>query len=326
MKTIITFYLLALSTICIAQQKLDITIIGTAHYFQDEYQPLQNFKKVEDFIVDLNPEIICIEAIPVDDTLSLQEIWPNTIKRADRLRDSLIQQGAYASNFEVLKSDTENEFWNTYQGKDLLLKGANHYASYDLWNAYYQWFQVEQAGDSLYYFSRFQRKLKNSEYGLMIYPAAQRLGVKQFYGIDYRDGEAEFLANNKSVLKKLLFKLKWKPLKIYLKTQKKYRKAEEEGKLLEFINGPEFQNSFSTLIDEIPRRLPKSAEAKQVKAYWLKRNKIMAARTIQVAEEQGAQKILLTVGSAHVTHLQRFLEAEGHTVTTYGQIINTIND
>ncbi|MEO9485631.1 MAG: DUF5694 domain-containing protein [Ekhidna sp.] len=327
MKTIITISLLAISALCYSQGRLDITIIGTTHYFDDDHKSLQDFQAVQDFIISLNPDMICIEAIPVNDTLSLSEIWPNTMKRADRLRDSLKYHNAFPvdSALSVSSIKKGDPFWGKYRNKRALLEGANHYASYDLWNAYYQWFQIQQAGDSLYYFSKFQRKLNNSEYGLMVFPAAQKLGVKKLHGIDYRYGEDSFLQNNKKVLKKLFFSLKWKPLKVYLKTQKKYRKANKEGKLMEFINGPEFQNSFSELIDELPKKLPKSTEAKAIKTYWLKRNQIMADRLIQEANAQSANTILLTVGGAHVTHIKRFLEAQGHTVTTYGQIINRLN-
>lgn len=324
MKTIITVCLLALSTSGFGQRKLDVTIIGTTHYFDDEHKPHQDFKSVQDFIVDLNPDIICIESIPIDDTLSLNEIWPNTMKRADRLRDSLKHHKAFPFNSDMVQTELQESdpFWDTYGDKYQLLKGASHYASYDLWNAYYQWFQIQQNGDSLHYFSKFQRKLNNSEYGLMIFPAAQKLEVEVFYGIDYRDGEEEFLKNNQKVLKKLFFGLKWKPLKVYLKTQKKYRKAEKEGKLMEFINGAEFQNAFTALIDELPKKLPKSEEARQIKSAWLRRNQIMADRLVQTATEQEASKVLLTVGSAHVTHIKRFLESKGHSVTTYGEIIS----
>ena len=307
---------MVISSLVSGQKRLDITIVGTAHYFQDEYKELQDFERAKDFMIDLEPDIICIESIPTDDTLSMQEIWPNTMKRADRLRDSLQYHQT---------TSKDHLFWEIYSGKKQVLEGAQYFSNYDLWNAYYQWYQVEKAGDSLGYFSKFQRKLSNSEYGLMVYPAAQALKVDKFYNIDYRDGEDEFLSNNKKVIKKLFFGLKWKPLKLYLKTQKKYRKAEEEGNLMEFINGPEFQNSFSTLIDELPKRLRKSDEAKQVREYWLMRNQIMANRIIETAYENNAQKILLTVGSAHVTHIKRFLEEQGHSVSTYGEFLTTKN-
>lgn len=317
MKTIITLFMLSISLLGAGQRKLDITIIGTAHHFSDEYKSLQDFESPQKFILDLDPDIICIESIPTYDTLSFTEIWPNTAKRAERLRDSLKYHET---------SSQEHLFWKTYGNKDQLISGAKYYAAYDLWNAYYQWFQATEAGDSLYYFAKFQRSLSNSEYGLIVFPAAQKLGVSKFYSIDYRDGERVFMANSSKVFKKLFFGLKWKPLKVYLKTQKRYRKAEKEGKLMEFINGSEFQNSFSQLIDELPKRLRKSEEAKQVKEYWLMRNEIMADRLIQRAEEQQATKVLLTVGSAHITHMKRFLEAKGHQVSTYGEYISNSNN
>lgn len=286
-------------------QKLEIYLLGTVHHFEEEYQSLQNLKEVEDFIVELDPDIICIEAIPTDDLESLQEIWPNALKRADQLKDTLASPGFNSQN----------------RSQELILKGANFYANYDFWNAYYYWMQAELMGDSLAYFAKFQRKLNNSEYGLFVYPAAIRLGISQFYAIDYRAGEKGFLANNNKVLKKLLFTLKWKALKSYLRTQKRYKKAQKKGGLMEYVNGDEFQDAFSQLINRLPESLPKSEEAKEIKSYWLKRNEIMADRIIERARETEARKILLTVGSAHISHIKSFLEAKGHRVITYGEIL-----
>ena len=48
----------------------------------------------------------------------------------------------------------------------------------------------------------------------------------------------------------------------------------------------------------------------------------MAERIVERAREKGAQKVLLTVGSAHISHIKHFLETEGHRVQTYGEILN----
>ncbi|WP_421764273.1 DUF5694 domain-containing protein [Ekhidna sp.] len=301
MKNILASILIGISVLASGQDQLNVTIIGTAHYFNPDYQTIQNFGAVQDFILELNPDIFCIESIPVNDTLSLQEIWPNTMKRADKLKDSL----------------------RAYSIADV---GATYYANYDFWNAYYQWHLKILSGDSSQGFSKYHKDQSNSEFGLMIFPAAQKLGIPYLYGIDYRDGEGEFMSANNKVLKRLFFSLKWKPLRIYLKTQKRYKKAEKTGQLIEFINSPEFQDAFSSLIDNLPQRLPKSEEAKFIKAYWLNRNKVMAERIVETAQVNGARKVLLTVGSAHVTHIQRFLEEMGHSVTTYGQILNNSNN
>lgn len=316
MKAII-FLIIAWSTavLAVAQDQLNITIIGTTHSFSEQYQSRQDFNKVRQFIIETNPEIICIEAIPTTDTISMKEIWPNTMKRADALRDSLTHQNLCPEkNFTASKS-------NLSSSPEHLINGACDYANYDIWNAYYHWFQVQENGDSLGTLHRYMKNLDRSEYGLMVFPAARELGVDRFYGIDYRAGEEEFLASNSRVLKKLLFRLKWKPLGVYLKTQKRYKKAEEAGRLMEFINGLDFQESFSQLIDDIPQKLPKVEEAHFVKEYWLRRNEIMAQRLVETAEQQGAQNVLLTVGSAHVTHIRRFLEAWGHDVLTYGETL-----
>lgn len=312
MRTIIALFACCIFQTLLAQSPLEITIIGTTHAFQQEYQDRQDFQRVKDFIVNLDPDIICIEAIPIIDTLSLKEIWPKNMKRADRLHEALIENGQMPVDATTHDSDVEG----------LRFRGAVSYANYDFWNAYYHWFQVMKNGDSLKQFTPYMKDLGRSEYGLMVYPAAMKLGIDQFHLIDFRAGEKEFLANTQKVLKKLLFRFKWKPLGTYLKTQKRYKKAEETGKLMEFINGSEFQVAFNNLIEELPRKLRKVEEAHLVKDYWLKRNEIMANRIIETAQKEVARKVLLTVGSAHVMAIKNALERQGHVVRTYGEFID----
>ncbi len=321
MKTIITL-LLAMANSWLYAQEINVTIIGTAHSFNKEYQSLQSFDKVQSFIKELDPEIICIEAIPTTDTASLNEVRSNTMRKAYQLRDTLQD---YISNSGKIPDGGNIDFRNARSNNEQLLKGAEAYINYDFWNGYYHWFQALNNGVSLGYLSVYYSDQSESEYGLMVFPAAQQLGVDHLHGIDYRDGEKEFLAANGKVMKKLFFSLKWKPIRVFLKTQKNYKQAEKEGRLIEFINGDEFQDSFSDLIHDLPDRLPKSKEAQFIKDYWLKRNEKMANRIIETANANNAQNILLTVGSAHVTHVKRFLEKKGHHVTTYGQILKAEN-
>ncbi|MEP5610868.1 MAG: DUF5694 domain-containing protein [Cyclobacteriaceae bacterium] len=299
MKTIIYSSLLIISCWCQAQ-RVDVLIVGTVHHFSDEYLLRQDFEKVQKDIVSYDPDIICIEAIPTFDTLSLAEILPRNMKRADSL-----------------KADLSVGTYQTATPSQLL--GAERFANYDFWNAYYAWDSLGTGDQAPGPFSKFHRSLKNTEYGNIVFPAARTLGVDQFQNIDYRFGEKAFLANNNKVMKKLLFKLKLKPIRSYLKIQKRYKKAHEAGNLMDFVNGEAFQKSFSTLIDELPDMLKKSEEAKSVTESWHKRNSIMAKRIYQSAMENRASKVLVTVGAAHVHHIKFYLESLGCTVTTYGE-------
>ncbi len=305
MKTAISLLLLLIGVTGFSQGQLQVHIIGTAHSFSEEYQHLQSFDDVQAYIKTLDPDIICIEATPTHDHSSLREISASAMTEADQLRDTLKTTGSC----------------DAFGGNSKLRKGAEAFSNYDFWNGYYHWFQALEDGDSLGFLSRHYRDQSNSEYGLMLFPAARDLGIDYLHGIDYRADEQQFLTANSKVMKKLLFTLKWKPIRTYLKIQQQYKKAEKAGMLIEFINGDEFQNAFSELIDDLPNKLPRSEEAQFVKAYWLKRNEIMAKRIIETAMANKAKNILLTVGSAHVTHIKYFLEQEGHQVTTYGDIL-----
>ncbi|MCG8328762.1 MAG: TraB/GumN family protein [Chitinophagales bacterium] len=303
-----------------SQQKLEIAIIGTAHHFQEEHLHLQQFEKAQQYITNFKPDMFCIEAIPAYDTLSLYEVFPGVMKKANHLRDTLNQLGVYPVPSDPGKVETVCTNHPGLFPSVTVLKGAEYYANYDIWNAYYLWDKAIQSGDSLGYFVKYMRALESSEFRHIIFPAARQLGIAKFYGIDYRQGEKFFLEKNQQVMKQLLFRFKWKPLRIYLKTQKEYKKAEEQGRLLDYINAAEFQQAFSKLIEELPQRLPRSEEARQIQAYWQDRNQLMAKRLVEQAEQQKAQKIVLAVGSAHVTSIKFFLEADGHQVSTYGSI------
>ncbi len=302
MKTIINACLISISFLCQAQ-KIEVLIIGTVHHFEEEYKSLQNFEKVQRDIVSYDPDIICIEAIPTDDTLSLREILPRNMKRADSLKRELAS-GKYNS------ISTQRQ-----------LQGAHYFSRYDFWNAYFHWDSLGKSDQTPGPFSRYHRSLGNSEYGNIVFPAARRLGIEEFQNIDYRYGEMVFLENNNKVTKKLLLNLKFKPLGSYVKIQKRYKKANKAGSLIEFVNSREFQGSFSSLIDELPSILPKSTEAKSVKEAWHKRNKIMAERIYQAAISNKAERALLTVGAAHVSHIKHYLEQQGCSVITYGEVL-----
>ncbi|MEQ9405389.1 MAG: DUF5694 domain-containing protein [Cyclobacteriaceae bacterium] len=308
MKSVIYTCLIALSILCQAQ-RLDIMIVGTVHHFDDEYKHLQNFEKIQNDIIAFNPEIICIEAIPINDTLSLKEIWPKNMKRAEELSNQLSQNA-----FDSVATPIQ-------------IKGAVRFAEYDFWNAWYLWDSLLINGGTAGPFSEYHRKLQNSEYGNIVFPAARTVGIRKFQSIDYRVGEQLFLENQNKALKKLLFKFKWKPLGTYMRLQKKYKKAQKSGQLMAFVNRDEFQSSFATLIDELPTKLKKSEEAKNVKSSWHRRNKIMADRIYEAALSTNSTRVVVTVGSAHVGHIKYYLEKLNCSVITYGELLSqTEND
>ena len=102
MKTLFSLLATCFSLLALAQSPVEVTIIGTTHAFQQEYQDKQDFSKVRDFIIELNPDIICIEAIPTTDTISLKEIWPKNMKRADNLREEMMKKGSLPRRHMIL--------------------------------------------------------------------------------------------------------------------------------------------------------------------------------------------------------------------------------
>lgn len=301
MKILIQLILLSSLLQGVAQKKTHVLLLGTAHHFKTEFKELQRFDSIQNHLISFEPHIICIESIPVYDTLSIKEVRSRSMRKADSLRQVL----------------------STNKHADPQTVAATRYANYDFWNAYYLWDSLEVKDQSIAPYQDLHSNQSNSEYGTIVFPAARKMGITQFHNIDYRQGEKEFLKNNKKLMWKLLFNLKgFKLLKTYKQLRENTLEAEKKGRLIEYINSPEFQASFSTFMDELPEKWSKSKVARSIKTSWHRRNKIMAERIVDAAMTSKAQRVLVTVGGAHVTHIKLYLEQLGCDVVTYGELIN----
>ena len=202
---------------------------------------------------------------------------------------------------------------------------ANHlYANHDFWNAYYHYFVLDRdlsnltateglddlrksfAMDSIH--NRVARRQARGEYGNIIFPVAVELGILSFHNIDYRADEEEFLKRAKKAAIGTLFNLKiFKLKKLMKKMQRDMALAEQEGRLMEWINSEGQQKLYLDLIDNSDHFL-KSKNMRKAVELWEFRNRVMAKRVIAAINESGAKRVMVAFGAFHLPFVKRYLE------------------
>ncbi|MCE7993964.1 MAG: hypothetical protein HEP71_18390 [Roseivirga sp.] len=323
MKTrFLTLILLLITTIGYArEQEVEILLVGTQHVFTDSLKERQNFEQIKSRLVGYRPDIICIESVPVTDAASLREVRSRQMEVADRIRT---EKGIDTYNLDKhigrLMSDLKS------RPNDLKLRSelANHlYANHDFWNAYYHYFVLDKglnkleskagiesvistfALDSIH--SRIAKREAKGEYGNIVYPVADELGILSFHNIDYRADEVEFLKRTKKAAIGTLFNLKiFKLKKLTKKMQQDMLLAEQEGRLMDWINSEEQQELYLDLIDNSSRFL-KSKNLRKAVELWEFRNKVMAERILAAARESEADRVMAVFGAFHLPFIKRYL-------------------
>lgn len=324
MKTrFLTFILLVITAAGYGrQQEVEILLVGTQHVFADSLKERQHFDQIRSQLAAYQPEIICIESVPVTDAASLKEVRSSQLEVAERLR---VEKGI--SSYDMGERIAQLMSALGAKPDDLITRSelANHlYANHDFWNAYYHYFILDQrlsgladtmvpvdlrasfALDSMH--SRIARRQAKGEYGNIVFPLADELGIFAFHNIDYRADEEEFLKRTKKAAIGTLFNLKiFKLKKLTKQMQEDMLLAEQEGRLMEWINSEEQQALYLDLIDNSSRFL-KSKNLRKAVALWEFRNKVMAERIIAAARESGARRVMAVFGAFHLPFVKRYLE------------------
>jgi hypothetical protein len=302
-------------------QDIEIVLVGTTHQFKTKWLQNQNFEFLIQKWKDYKPDIICIESIPVWDTVSLMQVRKSSLESAAQLK---MEKNIVADNidslityYKKLVQNKPDQLTNRSILANLL------YARYDFWNAYYHWFTLEQklqqkigydssliqtfALDSIH--KRIYARHLSSEFGNMIFPLAQKLNHPYLYNIDDRADDKLFQSLTLPIAKRLLLNLKlFKALRIYRQLRKQTEAAEQEGRIMQHINSPEFYQKISKLLDELPVRLVRSKKAAQYKNLWDNRNRRMAERIIGESQKAQAKKVIAFFGAAHLEFIKRELE------------------
>ncbi len=319
------------------QQEVEILLVGSQHEFADSLQKRQNFEKIRAQLKAYRPEIICIESVPVTDASSLKEVRSAQLGVAERLRaEKGMDTYDLHERIDQLMSDLKA------RPNDLRVRSelANYlYARHDFWNAYYHYFILDQrlsraedaesladiratfALDSIH--RRIAKRQTKGEYGNIVFPLADELGVLAFHNIDYRADEEEFLKRVKKAAIGTLFNLKiFRLKKLTKQMQQDMQLAEREGRLMEWINSEEQQALYLDLIDNSSQFL-KSKNLRKAVELWEFRNRVMAERIMTAARESGARRIMAVFGAFHLPFVKRYLEQHGQVkVLMYNDLIS----
>lgn len=336
-KRLSTLILLLISAMGYGQQEVEILLVGTQHVFTDSLKERQNFDEIRSQLVAYQPDVICIESVPVTDAASLKEVRSGQMEVAKKMR---AEKGIDTYDLDQRIAELQATLLSRPHDLKLRSELANHlYANHDFWNAYYHYFTLDQqlstldknadmeglrssfALDSIH--SRIARREMKGEYGNIVYPVAQELGILKFENIDYRADEEEFLKRTKKAAIGTIFNLKiFKLKKLTKKMQQDMQSAEQEGRLMEWINSEEQQALYLDLIDNSSRFL-KSKNLRKAVELWEFRNKVMAERILASARESDADRVMAVFGAFHLPFVKRYLEQHPEVkVVMYNELSN----
>lgn len=317
--------------------KIQILIVGTVHEYRDSLRNKQGFPQLISELQQFNPDMICIESIPIWDTTSLRKVRSTSIQSASKLRyEKHLSTIDYDSNIDLLRSLLKKDPYDLLTRSQL----ANLlYANHDFYNAYYHWFMLQEqllsspsaatdeviqsfALDSIHV--RAHENQLKSEFGNIIFPLAYGLSIVELENIDDRADDDEFQKLGKHVAKRLLLNLKlFKALKLYKGLARETITAEEEGKLIEKVNSIEFQNKMMSNIDSLSIKWVKSKKSKKALSLWYTRNHRMAERIEKAIQANNAKRVIVFFGAAHIGFVARELKKNpAFNVITYGSMSN----
>lgn len=303
-------------------KKVTILLVGTAHHFQDSLKHRQKFPELVQKLLEFKPELVCQEAIPVWDNLSLEQVRQQNLKMAAALRAE--------KNIDLQKAQDETTHLLALLARypdDLVARSrlANmFYSQHDFANAHYHWHilqkailqdstrispALKQSFSSNYLHVRSYEAKRDTEEGNIIFPFAAQASFNQLQNIDDRADDAQFKKLGKHTVKRLILNLKvFKAARTYKNLLKETSQAEQEGQLMQKINSMEFQQVLVQNIDNLPTKWVRSKKAKQLQEVWYKRNERMAERiAMTLRANPAAQRAVVFFGAAHVDFVARYL-------------------
>lgn len=319
MRLVILLFLgLAISARMNAQPKAKILLVGTAHEFRSEFRSRQNFDSLVRKLAHFDPDLICIESIPVWDTASLRQVRARQLDQAEKLRTLTHWKNADS----VIKASSERlkQFPQDLRLRENLANAF--FITHDFWNAYYHWYVlmeyrlkadkkaltslVGSFSDTL--IRRAYLRQQTSEFGNVIFPLAGALGIVHLENIDDRADDQRFQTLGKHAAKRLILNFRiFKALRIYKKMKRETEDAEEEGRLLDAINDAKFQAGLVKVIDDFPERWVKSRKAKTLWDIWNTRNSRMADRIAEATRNSKSRRVIVFFGAAHIEFIRRTL-------------------
>lgn len=327
MKEICLFIAILLSGLGMNGQanRKTVLLLGTAHSFKDN--PNQDFEMVKSQLLAFKPELICVEGIDADDSVSLYNFRKENVQLASQqLAKSGLSRVAVFDSIDryrtLIKSDTENIAYHIRLAQFFFL-------SYDFnANSDYHWWIAnvltenklgKATSDSI--FKTYKSARQFNEYFNLVFPLAFAAGIETLYPIDDQTDHPADIQAQKKLTKRILFSFKGIKAYFYFrKIRKQYNEYQREGKLFSLLNDSTYQNKISDLITNSYPKWSKSHWAKEVSDLWKQRNQNITRNILNaVSKEPTANRIIVTIGAAHVPILKSYLIEKGFDVIVLSQ-------
>ncbi len=319
---VFNFFLLLMGAELEAQD--EILLVGVSHAYSDRNP--QRFQAVFQEVFAFQPQQIATEFIsPNDKNLALHLGGKKLRKRAEEIS----QKSGCSEKKRAEKIEEYLDKPNRSLHEQIKLCGLL-YAQYDLANFYFQFYQLfkrlstEKANQQMqwltatekYLFTKEENltianQLLGSEFGNLIFPLANALGVAYLHGVDNQDYYKEYqkaeAKSNKKLQRKL--NLKGRELRHYFwgKYDSLDYAATKENREFAFLNSAEHDALVRAAFQKIGEA-DKTKTGKTIKALWDYRNQKIAENIIQFSLRYPQQRMVIFLGANHIPFVTAQLE------------------
>lgn len=311
---LVAFLLFFLPAALPQQEKIKILLLGTTHSFKGN--PNQNFNEVIATLASFKPDMICIEALPVEDTATIKKYRAASYRKADSMRvqsgltDIKIKRAVRACRKKLAKTPSDIELHLKLANLLFMQYDFRGNSDYHWWQANYYSIQQNQAtkDSSL---AAFLQRSKFNEYYNVVFPLANGLGIKYFILVDDQTYYPDDITAQKKAQDSLLITPKGvEAIKQISQAQAAFSKYEKQGRLFDLLNDTAYQNKVSDIIINAYPKWSTTVSTKLVSELWKKRNHLIAQRIIgAIAKAPATERVLVTLGAAHIPILKSYLSA-----------------
>jgi hypothetical protein len=309
-----------------------LLLVGTMHYLPDSAG--RNWQEFASFLDTYKPDAICVEYWMPDDSTSLKQVDGG---RYRAVLDSL------ANAWKIDKAAAQNRIKTLYaelDHADDLKKRIELYQllhiSADYGNADFQAWRAYQLTSTLTENEKqllrkewpgYRRiewlvtgKLKNNEYGRVVFPLAVKYNITYLYPVDDRTYNMRFsIAYGKGFEELTGTKMADKIRASWDEFIKLEAEAIKKGNALMFINSNEWMER-SNYMQAIQYENSGSIHNKDYVRYWNLRNEKVGVNILEQIKGKEFKKVAVFMGNLHIPNIKEHMKGES-SVT-----IKTISD
>lgn len=302
--------------------KPEVLLVGVVHQIPDSLAC--NWRSAYDKVLRYGPDAIAVEHVPVTDTLSLAHFFGEDVKD---YQDSVILswEGRRLSleelntlrNAPLASADSMARSVHEWRYAALMLDLANRdQASFQLRNVDVPTLVDTSTAFRRAFVKRHTRvldQMRTTEFGNLVHPLAEALGIEHLHPTD----ERRYNAEQSLAYQAFAHKLDSTRGAAYQQLWAEFNAAEAESMqqcaVLDRVNTHAWIARGDSLQTKALAAWGDADYARFVRA-WEARNTSIADRIIIAAQAEHAQRIAVFYGYMHVAPMKRALEAKGYRV------------